>query len=274
MQNHDYFAKKDELRNRAREHMGQMEEKYGKEIESSKNRTKVYHEGAAAPGARDRLPGRPAGRPAGGVPENKISLVDADSVSTIFNIPENKKVCVLNFASYKNPGGMFMDGSSAQEECLCHASTLYNVISACGDYYEWNKKNLNKGLYRNRALYSPDILFFRDGKQRKCDVLTCAAPNKSLCFRYHSFSEEENSEALKSRIDFVMKIAQLHDIDVLVLGAWGCGVFKQDEKEVARCFLEAISKSPKNIEYVFAIPGRTSVNFRGFEEVFGNNSDG
>ena len=43
---------------------------------------------------------------------------------------EKESICALNFASYKNPGGKFMDGSSAQEECLCHESILYEVLSA------------------------------------------------------------------------------------------------------------------------------------------------
>lgn len=55
----------------------------------------------------------------------KVEIIALDSVSAIFEEhADNQKMAVLNFASYKNPGGMFIKGSKAQEECLCHESFL------------------------------------------------------------------------------------------------------------------------------------------------------
>ena len=72
-------------------------------------------------------------------------IVEAtDSVSAIINHTKDCKnrMAVLNFSSYKNPGGMFINGSKAQEECLCHESCLYNVLSEFVlSFYDWNNKH-------------------------------------------------------------------------------------------------------------------------------------
>ena len=121
-----------------------------------------------------------------------------------------------------------MRGSSAQEEDLCRHSYLYSVISTFDSmFYEWNRNNTNRGLY------SPDVVF--DNKTN-CSVITVPAPNKSVMFQYSSFTEEENSKALAERIKFVVDIASENNVKTLILGAFGCGVFKQDPIEVATLF--------------------------------------
>lgn len=106
----------------------------------------------------------------------EVSVVDLDTVSAIFRYKrKEKRTAILNFASYKNAGGMFLQGSSAQEESLCHASFLYNVLSEFKDYYAWNDKHKNRALYENRALYSPDVVFTNDsvGTLCWCNYMCC-----------------------------------------------------------------------------------------------------
>ena len=197
--------------------------------------------------------------------ENKqtITLIDEDSVSAIFNYQKGK-VCVLNFASFKYPGGGFINGSKAQEECLCHESFLYNVlIEFDKTFYEENRNSRTNSLYANRALYLPNIRFFKDDKSSLADVLTCAAPNCSN----RNFSKSDNSNALKKRIEFVLNIASNKNVNTLILGAWGCGVFGQDPSEVAKLFVEEL-KNHKDIEnIIFAIVDKESKNYRAFEQV-------
>ncbi len=204
-----------------------------------------------------------------------VEVVKTDSVSAVIRETSNTSnfVCVLNFASYKEPGGKFIDGSIAQEECLCRESTLYNVLSSdkLRGYYESNCMNKNKALYLNRAIYTPNVLFVRDDKEYKCDVLTCAAPNYSAAKTYCNVSSKQNHEVLKSRIEFVLDIMEKRAIDVPILGAFGCGVFGQDAKEVAQVFKEALNTGKYHFtKVVFAvIPGP---NADDFEEVFQNGT--
>lgn len=196
-----------------------------------------------------------------GIPSN-FWIINADTVHTLVawanNYDSNNvhhKIGVLNFASFKEPGGKFLEGSSAQEECLCHASNLYNVLQAFqASYYDVNKKCLNKGLYTNRALYTPDIEFMQGDTTVKADVITMAAPNLKVASGYCHVSREENEAALSSRITFIRNIACQNHLDTIILGAYGCGVFGQDPTVVAAKFYHAFKDMGMNV--LFAVPGK------------------
>lgn len=199
-----------------------------------------------------------------------LTVEDADSVTAIFQeIQNNGKIAVLNFASYKNPGGMFLQGSRAQEECLCHESFLYNVLSANSDYYQWNSLHKNRAMYMNRALYSPKITFERYGNTAVCDVITCAAPNYSAAKKYQRVTLKENEAVLKNRIRFVLDIAEENSVDILILGAFGCGVFEQNPKTVASIFKEELETAAKYHfkKVVFAVPDGNN-NYSEFKKIF------
>lgn len=168
------------------------------------------------------------------------------------------------------PAECFIKGSRAQEECLCHESFLYNVLKENESYYEANRKNKNRALYHNRALYSPDVIFEREGRLCYCDVITCAAPNKRAAQKYCNVSDEENSRVLESRIDFILDIAKRHKVDILVLGAFGCGVFGQSGEEVAKIFHKLLLREEYGCfeSVVFAVPASKNGNFQCFYDCF------
>ena len=67
---------------------------------------------------------------------------------------QGKKVCVLNFASATNPGGGVVNGSSAQEECICRCTTLYpclNTNQMWNAFYSPYRKVANP-LYTNDCI--------------------------------------------------------------------------------------------------------------------------
>lgn len=173
------------------------------------------------------------------------------------------KIAVLNFASYKRPGGAYLQGATTQEEALCHESTLYQVISAFQKpYYDYNNSVKNKGLYLNAAIYSPDIIFIRGPQIYKADVLTCAAPNWSAASMYGKASRQENLDALVDRVDFMYAVAQQMGVQTLIAGAWGCGVFGQNPETVCQLLVNNPRRPEK---LMLAVPaGR---NYNVFKEV-------
>ena len=252
-----YWVNKEERAGLALAHTKEMEDLYKNEIEDCINETEVYN--ANSKFIEKRLN------------DKQIIIVDEiDSVGAVFKyVNINEITAVLNFASYNNPGGNFINGSKAQEECLCHESYLYNVLKQHMGYYKINRKNKNKCLYTDRALYSPNVRFIRGDKDVFCDVITCAAPNKTAAQKYCNISDEENSKVLKERIEFILKIAQDNGVDNLILGAYGCGVFGQDPLEVAKIFKEFLLGKYKCFnKVIFAIPNKLEVNYRCFQRIF------
>lgn len=196
-----------------------------------------------------------------------VQVTNQTTVDAIFESNPEDHICALNFASFRNPGGKFLEGSSAQEESLCHNSILYNVLCRKGSWYEQNSRNhINQGLYADRGLLSRDVLFFKDCtsvEYRTCDILTVAAVNRGSAIRNGVF-QERISFAMNSRIDFTIQSlidhCKQHNMlyDRLILGAFGCGVFKNDPLEVSRMFYRRLldincEKYFKNI--IFAIYG-------------------
>lgn len=254
----NYWANKEARAAAARLHTGNMAEDYSRQINTSVQYTKIYDNNSFNSDIEEDIPDV----------NTSIVIEDMDSVSAIMKYG-GMNAAVLNFSSYKNPGGMFMEGSKAQEECLCHESFLYNVLIKFRDkFYDWNIQHKNKALYLNRGLYTPDIWFVRDENNPvECNVITCAAPNKKAAQKYCRVSNEENTEVLKSRIKFVLDIAKTNNINTLILGAYGCGVFGQNAEEVAAIFKEYLSTTYKCFStVVFAIPAGD--NYDTFVKIF------
>lgn len=211
--------------------------------------------------------------------DTKIFVVQDVSQAAIFKTKLEGKMAVLNFASYKKPGGGYIDGAMAQEESLCHCSNLYQIISDDKfktDFYEHNKKNLNNGLYDSRIIYSPDVVFYNKDKTKTklCDVITSAAPNKTAIVKYNKNIDNYYIEqAMKDRILNILNVAMKNKVDILILGAFGCGVFGNDILSTARIFKECLTSYHyyRNMFklVLFPIPDASTCNI--FKEVMESN---
>ena len=170
-----------------------------------------------------------------------ISVVNLDTVSAITEYSKLGKVCAINMASYKRPGGGVERGARAQEECLFRCSNLFDVISK--DFYPLNE---------NECLYTERALFFKDKDYEwmetvECDIITSAAlrlagvvTDKGIV-GYEPENEKVNYDWMtREKIRLMCSVPHTKGSNILILGAWGCGVFNNDPTKMANFFKDVL----------------------------------
>lgn len=152
---------------------------------------------------------------------------------------DEREVACLNFASAKNPGGGFLNGAHAQEESLARSSGLYASLRAAPEFYDFHRAQGDL-LYSDHVIYSPGVPVFRDDsgglleKPYEVAFLTSPAPNRGAV--RDQAAVDRIPEVLRVRAAKVLAVALVNGHRRLVLGAWGCGVFRNDPAEVADAF--------------------------------------
>lgn len=202
-----------------------------------------------------------------------------------------KKTCILNFASATNPGGGVTSGSSAQEESICRISTLYPCISTdeMWELFYLPHRKAHNPLYNNDCIYTPDVCVFKSDTNYpeilpesdwwNVNVITCAAPNlranpsnaMNPCAgsKAAKITEEEHKKLLKGRIKRIFEVAVKNGNEVLILGAFGCGAFRNPPKVVASVFREVMQEFLNDfevVEYAVFHTEREKGNYEAFCE--------
>lgn len=187
------------------------------------------------------------------------------------------KVAVMNFANAFTPGGGVTIGANAQEECLCRCSTLYPVLNRKylkDNFYGYHKK-IGDSKATGAIIYSENVVIFKtdedDPKEMpkqdwvKVDVMTIAAPD----LRKISMSNEALFECHVKRAMHMLTVAASQDADVLVLGAFGCGAFRNSPEVVARAYKTALEQFPKvfkKIEFAIFCTDEEQKNYHTFKD--------
>lgn len=194
-----------------------------------------------------------------------------------------ERIGCLNFASAKNPGGGFLNGAQAQEEALARSSGLYPALLANPAYYERNRAR-RSALYLDLLQVAPGVPFFRDdeggwlGNPYRATVITAPAPNAGAVEQNEPESLGILPDVLARRAELVLRLAASEGIRHLVLGAWGCGVFRNDPQVVAQTFARLLDhKGPWRSRFssvVFAVYDRLAGQpvLNAFQRVFAEKS--
>lgn len=198
------------------------------------------------------------------------------------------QTCVLNFASATNPGGGVVWGSTAQEECLCRCSTLYANLTAhklWRPFYEAHRDQ-NNPLYNDDCIYTPNVVVFKTDTREpellpqdvwwNVNVITCAAPNlrtdRDGTVRVR-ISNDELYKLHVKRMRRILDIAAQKGNDVVILGAYGCGAFKNPPTVVATAMRQVIEEYRYHfhaIEFAVYCSPRDDQNYRVFQQILGS----
>ena len=211
-----------------------------------------------------------------GMPTIDIEVTNETTIAACRRLADDGiEPMALNFASATSPGGGFLSGASAQEESLARASGLYASLLE-SEMYSYQKQR-DMPMYADWTIYSPEVPVFRRDDGSLLDepfsttFVTSPAVNVDRVRRNAPAREDEVEAVMDERIDRVLGIALEHGHNHLVLGAWGCGIFRNDPQVISELFREALDGPFRGRfdSIVFAIAAKPGEpNLQAFKERF------
>lgn len=222
-------------------------------------------------------------KPAQRFAETKFLVFSESTVKSALILEKKKidtseKIGILNFASARNAGGGFINGAMAQEESLAFSSNLYQcqTMPQCIEYYEANH-NYHSCLYTDGMIFSPDTVFFRDENYALkpnpslFSVLTCPAVNKGAVERNEKDKLFICDTVMEKRMSKILGMFAYLRCETIILGAYGCGVFRNSPATVAEIWNKLLRGKFNGIfrTVCFSILDRNKKNIAPFYDCFG-----
>ena len=207
-----------------------------------------------------------------------VEVVESDSLLAGKKLlEEGYNPAVLNFANRQTPGGGVMHGAGAQEENIFRRSNLFMSL------YQFHYHGVDLGIPqrgeqypmdRNTGgAYTPSVTVFRgletDGyplleHPYSLGIVTVAAMNRPA-LKSPDRIADYLVEPVREKIRTIYRIALKHGHDAIVLGAWGCGAFKNPPQHIAKLFHEVMEEDEfanRFKKVVFAIVDRKKIDIK------------
>ncbi|MBR0459791.1 MAG: TIGR02452 family protein [Victivallales bacterium] len=222
-----------------------------------------------------------------------VKVCDSDSLLAGKKLlDEGYHPAVLNFANRQTAGGGVLYGAGAQEENIFRRSTLALSL------YQFHPDGIEFGISQRAerypmdrttgGAYSPLVTVFRGAEMEgyplldspyHLGIVTVAAMNRPELKNPQQIVDWL-VEPIKEKMRTIFRIARKHGHDALVLGAWGCGAFKNPPQHIAKLFHQVMEEDEfcnRFRKIVFAIVDRRILeigpskigNLLPFQEEFG-----
>ncbi|KAL4933890.1 uncharacterized protein BDV17DRAFT_286695 [Aspergillus undulatus] len=186
----------------------------------------------------------------------RVRVVDGDTYDVAIHLSktrgtdngDTKPVCVLNMANAYVAGGGWLRGATAQEEALCYRSTLYATLRK--KYYP---------LKMREAIYSPTVVIFRENYKKNNQIMDFQQPSnfpvvsvvsvaaiRDPAVNTHTspptYEDPDDRMWMKEKMRVTLRVAVHNKHRSVVLGALGCGAFRNPNEEVANCWVEVLQE--------------------------------
>lgn len=201
--------------------------------------------------------------------KTKIDILQGDTLSIVCRLMETykKEYSFLVMANSKYPGGGWKKGASAQEENICRRSNLPFVF-----------KHINYPIKSNETVLIDMLTIIKDGEKelyamKDNKIITSCLLSAAPFYPSLNTSKqiEKYKSKMKERIKIMLRSFYNFDKKRLVLGAWGCGAFKNPPNLVAKIFNDVLHSNEFNNKFehiVFAIlDGVYSNNYYVFKKL-------
>jgi uncharacterized protein (TIGR02452 family) len=159
---------------------------------------------------------------------------------------------ILIFADDITPGGCVDSGNGMQEESLFRRTYLSSYL----------KKEMYP-IKNDEAIYCKDVATERMSEIRNNEIINTkfysflACP----CIKFPEMKLlDKDIISIKNKIRLMFNIAKKNNHTNIILGAWGCGVYDCNPKDIALLFKEVINEFD-NFNVYFPILGKNYIPF-------------
>ncbi|MGB7128076.1 MAG: TIGR02452 family protein [Candidatus Rhabdochlamydia sp.] len=209
----------------------------------------------------------------------EIKVINGDTIDVALELKnEGYNPVAMNMANENHPGGGVERGAAAQEESLFRRSNYHESLCLTENPHLKNQMPHGYHIPERGVVYSPDVQVFRASEKKgfafiapkTISFIAVAAYNLGSPRNKIDPHSQDYAIGMKEKIKSFLRVAYFRGHDAVVLGALGCGAFKNDPKIVAQFFKEVLQENEfagRFKKIVFAvIDDHNGTNFQPFSE--------
>jgi uncharacterized protein (TIGR02452 family) len=190
---------------------------------------------------------------------NDIEILNINCIDAIIKYKHyypTYSIGLLNFANGMNRGGGVVGGARAQEEDICRTTNLYHTLL-----------KVEYPIKSDEIIISKDVTLIKNSSYNLIDEINIDYVLSKDALVVRNLFDEIMYKETKRRIELIIETASSLNIDILILGAFGCGIFNNPPESIAYIFKQVLQKY-KFKKVIFAILENGNKLNKTFENIF------